>query len=128
MEAQIPEANNAVRELSLPIHQSKGWMKLLGVLSIIYGAVSVFTIVGIVVAWLPIWMGVLLIQAASSVEKAQVTGEKETLVESLNKLKTYFTIQGILALIGLLFVGIAISMGILGAMMGILGLGSGMFE
>ena len=110
-------ATTVVRELSLPISQSKGWLRLLGVLSIIYGVLMALSIVGIVVAWLPIWIGVLLLQTASTVERAQLTGDKNTLYESLGKLKTLFTIQGIMALLGLVFVGLAFAMGVFGAML-----------
>lgn len=123
MEAQVPDASIAIRELSLPIHQSKGWLKFLGVMSIIYGVFAAFTIVGILFAWLPIWVGILLWQAATSVERAQVSGDKEKFLESLNKLKTYFIIQGILGVIGILGILVAISMGILGALLGLMGLG-----
>ncbi len=103
-----------VREVSAPLYAARGWMKLLGVLMIIYGAVIVFTIVGIVICWLPIWIGILLLRAASSVEMAQVSGDKFQLVESMSKLKTYFTIYGILALIGLVASAIVLMVGGLG--------------
>jgi hypothetical protein len=93
-----------VREVSAPLYAARGWMKFLGVLMIIYGAFLVFTIVGIVICWLPIWIGILLLRAAGSAEMAQISGDKYQLVESLSKLKTYFTIYGILALIGLIAV------------------------
>ena len=118
MEAGTELPGNIVRELSLPIYQSKGWLKLIGVLSIIYGILTAVTVIGIVVAWLPIWVGVLLIQAASAVERSQMTGEKEVLFRSLTKLKTYFIITGVLEVLGLIAVGIAFFMGLLGAMLG----------
>jgi hypothetical protein len=98
----VMEDNTIIKELSLPIYQSRGWMKLLGVMSIIGGALMVFTIVGIVICWLPIWLGVLLFKAGSAVEGAQLNGDKAKLVESLEKLKTYFVINGVLTLIGLI--------------------------
>jgi hypothetical protein len=59
-----------VRELSNPIYQARGWLKFLGVLSIIGGIVQALSIVGIIIAWLPIWMGVLMFQAGSSIDAA----------------------------------------------------------
>jgi len=114
MEAGSEGHANVVRELSLPIYQSKGWLKLLGVLSIIYGVFCALTVVGIVFAWLPIWMGVLLYQAASAVEKSQFAGDKAALLESLGKIKTYFTISGVVAIIGLVLVVASLALGVLG--------------
>lgn len=93
-----------VREVSAPLFQAKGWMKFLGVLMIIYGVVMIFTIVGIIICWLPIWMGLLLMKTANGIEAAQAGGDKSALVTAMSKLKTFFTIQGILALIGIIFV------------------------
>ena len=69
------------------------------------------TLFGIIIAWLPIWMGVLLLQSSTSIERAQVTGNKALLVESLDKIKTYFTIMGVLTLIGLILTIMGIILG-----------------
>jgi len=76
-------------------------MKFLGVLMIIYGVLVACTIIGIIFAWLPIWLGILLFQAGSKIDGAFQAGNKADLLASLGKLKTYFLIYGILALIGL---------------------------
>ena len=121
MEAGTQDNTAAIREVSLPIYQTKGWLRLLGVLSIISGVMSAMSIVGILFAWLPIWIGVLLLQSASSIERAHVTGSKEVLFDSLGKLKMYFMIQGVTTLIGLIFGAIALFMvffmGLLAAIM-----------
>lgn len=91
-----------VKEISYPIFNSKGWIKLLGILMLIYGAVMALTIVGIIVAWLPIWLGVLLIQVSSRAEMAQMSGSKEALINAMNSMSTFFTIYGVLALIGII--------------------------
>ena len=102
------EEDVIVKELSLPIYQSRGWMKLIGVLSILGGVMTAFTIVGIVICWLPIWLGVLLFKAGSAVEGAQLNGDKAKLKESLEKLKTYFVINGVLALLGIMAAGLSV--------------------
>lgn len=94
---------NLVQEISQPINQSRGWLKLLGVLSIIQGVLIALSIVGLLIAWLPIWMGVVLFKAATSAETAQETGQKYAMIESLGNLRTYFTINGVIALIGVIF-------------------------
>ena len=64
-----------VREVSLPLFSSKGWIKFLGILMIIYGVIAAMTIVGIIFAWLPIWLGVLLNQTANRIEQAHLAGD-----------------------------------------------------
>jgi len=95
------EQNVIIKELSLPLYQARGWMKFLGVMSIISGIALIFTLVGILICWIPIWMGVLLFQAGNKAEMAQLGGEMPPLSESLAKLKTYFIIAGVLLLIAL---------------------------
>jgi hypothetical protein len=70
-----------------------GWLKFLGVVNIIMGVFVALSIVGILVAWLPIWLGVLLFQAGNQITEARVS----------RKFKMYFMIQGILLLISLIF-------------------------
>jgi hypothetical protein len=101
--APAPQENQTVQQLSMPIYQARGWLKFLGVLSIISGVGSALSIVGIIFAWLPIWMGVLMLQAGSSIESAGQLGDKFAFLRSLGSLKTYFVLQGVLALIGIIF-------------------------
>ena len=90
-----------IRTISSGLYAAKTWMKLVAVMMIIYGALVALSIVGIIVAWLPIWMGVLLFQSANLVEQAHNGEDPAALTECLNRLKTYFTIMGILTMIGL---------------------------
>jgi len=102
------EDQGLIQELSLPIFQSKGWLKLLGVVMILQGILTAITIIGIVICWLPIWLGVLLFQAAGAIESAMVSGRKEQLLLSLSKIKLYFMINGILMLIFIIFMVIMV--------------------
>jgi hypothetical protein len=99
----VPEAR-LVQEMSIPIYQARSWLKFLGILSIIGGVLQALTIAGIVVAWLPIWMGVLMYQAGSSIDSAGQFGDKFAFLRSMGNLKTYFVLQGVLTLIGIIFV------------------------
>ena len=90
--------NHLVQELSMPIFQARGWLKFLGVLTIIGGIPSIFVLVGI----LQIWMGILMFQAGSSIDSAGQFGDKFAFLRSMGSLKTYFMVQGILALIGVI--------------------------
>ena len=104
----MADARRLVRQVSEPIYQSAGWLKFLGVLSILYGALTALSIVGILVAWLPVWMGVLLYQVATLADEAHVGGDPEMLTKSLGKLRTYFTVAGVLALVGLVGLGLGV--------------------
>ncbi|NOZ60530.1 MAG: DUF5362 domain-containing protein [Calditrichaeota bacterium] len=104
------EEKEVVQQMSSPLYDAKGWLKLIGIVSIIYGVLMIFTIVGIVVCWLPIWMGVLLYGAASKIDAARSTGDSTAFLETMSKLKTYFIINGVLILIvivGIVFAFVA---------------------
>lgn len=111
----MSEVEPRIEQLALPLYSAKGWMKFLGVLAILYGVLTALSIVGLLIAWLPIWMGVLLYQAAEAAEGAVHANDAASLTRALSKLRTYFVIMGVLALIGLVVM-------LLGAVMG-LGLG-----
>lgn len=105
------EEKDLIKELSFPLFKAKGWLKLVGVMSIIYGVLTIFSVVGIIICWLPIWMGVLLFKAGNKIEEARAMGDKYQLLESLDKLKTYFVITGVLTLIGIIVFVIALAVG-----------------
>ena len=105
-----------VREVSAPLFAAKGWMKFLGVLMIIYGVLIALSVVGIIICWLPIWIGILLFQAATAVESTQASGSKMELYGAMSKLKTYFTIYGVLALIGIVVSIVALFTGVLASL------------
>ncbi|NOX85591.1 MAG: DUF5362 domain-containing protein [Chlorobi bacterium] len=108
---QNPEPE-LITQVSFPLYSSKGWVKLIGILMIIYGVILAISLVGIIIAWLPIWLGVLLMQVASRIEEAHVTGNKELMIKAQNSLATFFTIYGVLALIGIIISVVFIIVGL----------------
>ncbi len=90
-----------VKEVSRPLFEAKGWMKFLGVILIIYGVLVACTVVGLIIAWLPIWLGILLFSTGSKIDAAFQGGNKADLMAGLGKLKTFFMIYGIMAIIGI---------------------------
>jgi len=94
-----------------PLYEAKGWMKLIGIVSIIGGALYALTLVGIIIAWLPIWMGILLNKSAGLIEQAYNSDDELILNNALKKLKTYFIINGVLVLISIAGVGLALLFG-----------------
>ncbi|MFN4264011.1 MAG: DUF5362 family protein [Thioalkalivibrionaceae bacterium] len=94
-----------------PLFRAKFWMKLIGVLLILSGILVALTIVGLLFAWIPIWAGVMLMQAAGAAQRAYETHDSREARQSLVKLKTYFTIFGVVMLIQIFFVLIGFLMG-----------------
>lgn len=92
----------SIKDLSQPLASGKGWMKFVGIVSIIHGALIALSIIGLVIAWLPIWMGLLLMRSANAIERAQLSGDADALKESLAKLRTYFVVLGVLILVGII--------------------------
>ena len=104
MESEILNTEEKiVKELSHPLYSSKGWIKLVGVLLLIYGIFAALTLVGIIIAWLPIWLGILLIQSSNRIADAQLSGDKFAMIKAQSNLGTYFTIYGVLTLLGIVF-------------------------
>lgn len=94
-------ANLSIRDLSRPLAGAKGWMKFIGIMFIVQGAITAITIVGILIAWLPIWIGVLLLQSSGAIERAERHGDATALMESMTRLRTYFVILGVLCLVSI---------------------------
>jgi hypothetical protein len=76
-----------------------GWAKFVGIMTIIGGCLQVLTIFGIVIAWLPIWMGVVLTRAGSRAGEYAGQGDPASLEDMTAQLKTYFTISGVLIIV-----------------------------
>ena len=115
----LPETDSTqglVQQISYPLYECRGWMKLVGVMYIINGVMLAITIVGILFAWLPIWIGVLVFQAATAAEEAYYNGSEYELTKSLSKLKTFFIIMGVMTLIGIIFFILFFFLGLAGSM------------
>ncbi|MCF8110366.1 MAG: DUF5362 domain-containing protein [Desulfobacteraceae bacterium] len=82
-----------------PLYRAKGWIKFAGILVIIQGALAVLTIWGIIICWIPIWMGILLCSASNHISTAYETNDDTEFRTSMTKLATYFRIFGIFALV-----------------------------
>ncbi|HSJ71065.1 MAG TPA: DUF5362 family protein [Acidimicrobiia bacterium] len=106
---QPPSTNNpAVSNVMRPLQDAAGWMKLVGTLGIIYGVLLAITIVGLIIAWLPIWMGILLNRAADDARAAAMAGDEARAISATNSLGTIFKVYGVIVLIGILFAVVAI--------------------
>ncbi|GAB4338353.1 MAG: hypothetical protein Kow0037_22270 [Calditrichia bacterium] len=88
----------------------KGWLKFLGILNIVMGAFQALSIVGIIIAWVPIWMGVLLLQAGNKASQAKMLNNRRQLILMMDKLRLYFIIQGVIFLVMIVFAVVGIFM------------------
>jgi len=79
----------------------KGWLKFLGIVNIVAGGLQALSFVGIFIAWLPIWLGITLVQAGSQAQKFADQGDTASLAGLTGKLRNYFTITGIVTIVAL---------------------------
>ena len=114
MDSETADRIALIQQISYPLYESRGWMKLVGVINIIIGVINALTIIGIIIAWLPIWQGILLFPSATAIEQAHETANEYELHRSLSKIKTYFIIMGVLTLLGIIFFIIAFAFGLMG--------------
>jgi len=119
MNGETSVQTGLIRKLSFPLYDCKMWMKLVGVISIISGAIQVLTCFGIIIAWLPIWLGILLFQCANAIEQAYESDSEVAMIRSLSKLKIYFIITGVLTLISIIFMVAVLFLGIFSSIISI---------
>lgn len=126
MEADTPSGTN-IQRLIEPLYRGKFWMQLVGVMLILGGVFTALSIVGILIAWIPIWAGVSLMQAAGSIDQAYMAGDEGEAAMAMRRLKTYFTIFGVLTLIYMILAVLGIMFGMGAGMMGGGSSGMGMY-
>lgn len=114
------DSQELLRDMVEPLYRGKFWMQLTGVMLILSGILTALSIVGLIVAWIPIWAGWVLMQAAGAAGRVFESGDSLDMKFALGKLKTYFTIFGVLILI---YLAIAVGGMLFGAigMMGMMG-------
>jgi Family of unknown function (DUF5362) len=105
---QTPVGNTTVSNVMRPLNDAAGWMKLLGTLGIIYGVLTALTIIGLIIAWLPIWLGILLRKSAVEAQDAYNSGDEAAAITATSSLQTIFKVQGVIVLIGLAMWGVMI--------------------
>lgn len=111
---QSAQAMSIVRYLDEPLWRVKGWMQLLAVMFMIQGAFFILSIWGILVCWLPIWIGMTLFGAAKNVRAAAELDNQDHLRVALDKVALYFKILGVLTIVGLVLGAIGFIAGALG--------------
>lgn len=92
----------------------RGWIRFCGIVSIIFGVLMILGIWTIVIAWLPIWMGISLLNSATMLVP-QATLEMQR--EAAKKLALYFKLLGIFCIIYIGLMAIVICLYIVMAVM-----------
>ncbi|MBL8892688.1 MAG: DUF5362 domain-containing protein [Planctomycetaceae bacterium] len=107
-----------------PLHAVAPWLAFLGWVCIIAGVIYCLTIIGLIIGWLPIWMGILLKGASERLKLGFQSGNEAELYAASKNLGTYFIILGILTLIAmiinLLYIGVVV-MAVVGVLAGAAG-------
>ena len=83
-----------VANLVTPLYQSLFWIRLFAACLIFYGALITVTGIGVLVAWIPMWIGMLLLLMAKSISSAYQNNDEQAFKQSLSRLKTIFTVLG----------------------------------
>jgi len=111
MEGTVNQFDNPSAPEAFAIQQMKQtaltmstWLKFLGIVLIVSGAISAISIVGIIFAWLPIWMGVLLFQAGDRASGVRYSEDLNSMAQMMEKLKMYFIIYAVVIIVSLAFV------------------------
>ena len=101
MDQPVQAQNPVLDRIALSAKNMAVWAKFIGIVNIIVGALTALSLVGIIIAWLPIWMGVILFQAGSRADETYVSKRYDQLVPMMEKLRMYFLVQGILVIVGI---------------------------
>jgi len=114
----VPTEMSLVRYLDEPLCRARGWIRLIGILFILHGALMALSLLGIVLCWLPIWLGLTLMSAAKNIRAAGELDNQECMRLALDKIGLFFRINGVLVIIGLvvgILAGVAVALGVLGS-------------
>ena len=98
-----------------PLHRARKWMKFLAVLLFVAGALNALSVIGLLVAWIPVLIGVLLWQAASALTDGHPTADVDRLRRSTEKLRHVFMTYAVLAVVALIGFGLLLGLGLVAA-------------
>ncbi len=115
----------AIRHLSSFLGQNQKWLKFVGVVWMVIGILYCVTIVYAIFGWVFIWQGRILMQAADSLQIAQVSGDQASFETAQERISLAIKILGIMTAIGL---GFTVLMIILYIILAIVGLSMGEFS
>lgn len=112
--------NELEQKVTTSCKEMSGWIKLLAIAYLVIGGIYALTIFGMVIAWILIWIGVILLRVSKSCREV-ASGTFESLGNMFASLKTFFVLTGVftiitiaLSIIWFIIMGIAMIGGFLG--------------
>lgn len=101
MEASVSSLRNQspADRLADTIQRMVPWLRILAIISFFYGALAAFSLIGLLLAWVPVLLGVWLYLAANRAQAAVVDRQWQALPEMLRKLYFYFALTTVMHLI-----------------------------
>ena len=108
-----------------PLCNASSWLKLLGVVNIVIGVIYCITIIGLIIGWLPLWIGITLNRASNSLKAGYEQSNCHEIREGMSSLALVFKIIGViviiyLVLLALYFLAIIVAL-LVGVFVGIQG-------
>ncbi len=82
-----------------PLFESTFFLRTLGWLNIIYGAIACLTVFGLIYGWAFIWAGISLNNASDALQNASRSGNPHEYQRAVSNIATFFKIIGVFALI-----------------------------
>ena len=98
-----------------PLHRARNWMKFLAVLLFIAGALNALSVIGLIVAPIPVLIGVFLWQAAAAIEDGVPAADAHRLRRATEKLRHLFMTYAVLAVAGLIGFALLLGLGVVAA-------------
>jgi hypothetical protein len=98
-------AEHHVSRICYPLFRSIFWMRLTALSLITSGALITITGIGVLVAWLPILLGVLLLATTRPIKRAYQDNDERALTFTMQRFRTLFMIMGGAGLLMLIATG-----------------------
>lgn len=111
-----PDALTFVLE---PLHRVRNWMKFLAVLLFVAAGINVLSVVGLLVAPIPVTIGFFLWQAASALDDGH-PGDVDRLRRATERLRHVFLTYAVLAIVVLVGFAALVGFGFFAAIAGAL--------
>lgn len=97
-----------------PLHRTRNWMKFLAVLLFVAGAINALSVVGLLVAWIPVLVGLLLWQAAGALTDGYPS-DADLLRRASERLRHLFMTYAVLAVVALVGFVMLLGLGFIAA-------------
>jgi len=91
--------SNSPSAIIQPLYIEKGWIKFLAIFSIVTGVLYCISIFWAIIGWLPIWGGIIMLDAVKSLELGYTTGNEAEMLSSTEKLAKSLKITGIFGVV-----------------------------